>query len=156
MEGGSPDLHLLELGWSQPLPLALTNQFCVVPPQSTTLVRATSGPHLIWHCILDSLLSVRVHFLQQRSPNASTWWDWVTVSILKWYPFGGELTRASIGKSQHPSYLPGESLPGDFLIWFWVPHSRKLPGDLLLDVLRMWTSCVSSYQSISSCWSVGS
>ena len=76
VEGDSPDLPLSQLGWSQPLPQPLTN-WClhVVPPQSTTLVGPTSGPHLLWHCILGSLLLARVPSLQQGSPDTSAWWD---------------------------------------------------------------------------------
>ena len=74
--GDSPDLHLLWPGWSQPLPLALTNwPLWVVPPQSAALVGTAGRTHLFWHHILGSLLLVRVLSLWQRSPDASVWWD---------------------------------------------------------------------------------
>ena len=68
--GDTPDLHLL---W---LPPASTNcPFHVVPSQSATFVGAAGGPHPLWHHIPDSLPSMRVPSLHQRSPDASGWWD---------------------------------------------------------------------------------
>ena len=90
----------LQLGWFQPLPLASTNWLLfLAPPQSTTLVGATSRPHLLWHDVPVSLLSVRVLSFLQRSPNASAWWDWVIGTILKQHPFSVGSLGATIGKS---------------------------------------------------------
>ena len=61
VEEDSPDLHLLWLRQSQPLPLASTNQpLHVAPPQSATLAEAAGGPHLLWHHVVGSLLLARV------------------------------------------------------------------------------------------------
>ena len=54
--GDTPDL-LIQWGWPEPLPLAMTYQpLLVVPPQSALLVEAVSRPNLPQHCILGSLL----------------------------------------------------------------------------------------------------
>ena len=136
-------------------PLVLTNWLLhVAPPQSTTLAGATSRPHLLWHCILCSLLLVMVLPMWQRSPNTSIFWDWVTGSVLNWHPFGMESPGASIGRSWYPCFLLGGSLLGDLLVWPQVPHGRKSCGDLLLDIPRTWTSCISGCQSIGSCQSI--
>ena len=128
--GDTEDLCPPQSGWSQPHPLVSTNwPLCVLPLQPTTSVGATSRPHLPWYCISGSL----VVSLQQRSPDTSTWWDWVTRPILKWHPFGMESPRTTVGRSQCPSSLLGGSLPGDLLIWPQAPLSGKSPKNLLLD-----------------------
>ena len=120
------------------LPLTLTSQpHCMAPSQSVSLAGASSGLCLFWHHFPDSLLSVRVPSLWWRSPNNFAWWDCKTGSALKQYPCGGRL-------------------PGGLLLWLQVPHSGKSCGNLLFNILRTWTSCISDYQSMSGCWSIAS
>ena len=74
-------------------------------------------------------------------------------SILKWCHFCVESPRATIGRSQHPSFLLGGSLPGDLPVWLQVPHDGKSPGDLLHNIPKTWTSYVGGCWSICSWWS---
>ena len=93
MVGDTPDLHLLQPGWSQPVLSASNNKpLQMALPQSVTLLGATGGPHWLWHPVPGSLLLARVPPFSEGHPTllpgGKSPGDF---PFLLWVPHSGEL-----------------------------------------------------------------